>query len=64
MGRLVRQKLTEAKCVVVLWSKHSIESRYVRHETTIAHDEEKIIPVMLDPLKSVKFPMGLYDSRP
>jgi hypothetical protein len=59
----IRQKLSEAKCAVVLWSANSVKSPNVRHEANIANDEEKIISVMIDPLKSVQFPMGLYDKQ-
>ena len=59
----IRTHLTQAKCVVVFWSKQSIESDNVRHEATIARRQNKLIPVLLDPLTAEQFPMGLYTVR-
>jgi hypothetical protein len=56
----IRNHLTQAKCVLVLWSKQSIESDNVRHEATVAKRQNKLIHVLLDPLTPEQFPMGLY----
>jgi hypothetical protein len=56
----IRNHLTQAKCVVVFWSKQSIASDNVRHEATVAKRQNKLIHVMLDPLTPEEFPMGLY----
>lgn len=56
----IRAKLGEARTVVVLWSKASVASPNVRHEAMIARDAERLIPVLVEPLKPTDFPMGLY----
>jgi hypothetical protein len=56
----IRDKLANAKVVIVLWSKASIASPNVRHEAMIARDVGALIPVLIDPLKPTDFPMGLY----
>jgi hypothetical protein len=59
----IRQKLKDAKCAVVLWSKYSIESENVAHEATIAQKAAKLISVLIDPLEADQFPMGLYTQQ-
>jgi uncharacterized membrane protein YccF (DUF307 family)/predicted nucleic acid-binding Zn-ribbon protein len=56
----IREKLTESTCLVVFWTENSVKSRNVHHEATIALDDNKLIPVLLDPLKTAQFPMGLH----
>jgi hypothetical protein len=56
----IRAKLTEAKLVVVLWTKASVASPNVRHEAMIARDAKKLVPVLAEDLKPDDFPMGLY----
>ena len=43
--------LREAKAVVVLWSKHSVDSRWVRAEATQADRHGTLVPVMIEPCK-------------
>jgi TIR domain-containing protein/PAN domain-containing protein len=59
----IRQHLTSCKCAMVFWSSASITSRNVRHEATIADQEGKLIPVLLEPLNARQFPMGLYAQQ-
>src|SRR5580704_14012922 len=56
----IRRHLAEAKCAIVAWSLHSVASDNVRHEATMAKQQDKLIPVLLDPLGAENFPMGLY----
>jgi hypothetical protein len=56
----IREKLSTARTVVVLWSKASIASANVRHEAIIARNADKLIPVLIDELSPADFPMGLY----
>jgi hypothetical protein len=44
----LEEKLTNCKAVVVLWSKHSTASQWVKEEARIALDKGKLIPAMLD----------------
>ena len=51
----IARQLDAAKVVIVLWSKASLESGWVRDEAQQARDENKLIPVRLD---SVQPPLG------
>jgi TIR domain len=59
----IRQHLNEAKCAIVFWSNNSVGSGNVRHEATIANQQGKLVPVLLDPLAADQFPMGLYSVQ-
>ncbi len=39
----------ETKAVVVLWSKRSVESRWVRAEATLADRNKTLVPCMIEP---------------
>ena len=45
---MIEKALNEAKCVVVLWSERSVQSRYVRDEATYALDRDKLVPVAIE----------------
>lgn len=49
--RVTEKALEEAKAVVVLWSKHSVESRWVRAEATQGHASNRLVPVMIEPCR-------------
>lgn len=59
----IRDQLASARCVVVFWSLNSVVSDNIRHEATIAKEEGKIAPVMLDALRVGQFPMGLFNTQ-
>ena len=40
--------MREAKAVVVLWSKKSVVSRWVRAEATLADRNRTLVPVMIE----------------
>jgi len=42
---VIEEALRVSKCVIVMWSKQSVNSRYVRDEATYALNKEKLIPV-------------------
>jgi hypothetical protein len=44
----LEEKLAACKAALVLWSKTSIASQWVREEARLARDRSKLIPVMLD----------------
>ena len=47
--QVTEKALKEAKAVVVLWSKKSVVSRWVRAEATLAHRNKTLVPVMIEP---------------
>ena len=49
--QVTEKALSEAKVVVVLWSKASVDSRWVRAEATQAHAMNRLVPVMIQPCK-------------
>ena len=48
---VTEKALNEAQAVVVLWSKKSVASRWVRAEATQANDSRKLCPAMIEPCK-------------
>jgi TolB-like protein len=46
--RVTEQALDNARAVVVLWSKHSVDSRWVRAEATQAQANGRLVPVMIE----------------
>jgi TolB-like protein len=49
--QVTEQALEQAQAVVVLWSKKSVESRWVRAEATQAEAAGRLVPVMIEPCK-------------
>src|SRR5262249_32888461 len=45
---VIEQALNEAKCIIVMWSERSVQSRYVRDEATYALEHSKLVPVMIE----------------
>jgi TIR domain len=45
---VIEKALKESKCVVVMWSKRSVESLYVKDEATYALNRNKLVPVMIE----------------
>src|SRR5262249_33596905 len=45
---VIEKALNEAKCVIVMWSKLSVQSRYVRNEATYALEKGKLVPVAIE----------------
>ncbi|HTU64468.1 MAG TPA: toll/interleukin-1 receptor domain-containing protein [Steroidobacteraceae bacterium] len=46
----IDHELDQAKVVLVLWSRSSIESDWVRHEAQVARDSGRLLPALLDPV--------------
>ena len=45
---VIEHELNNAKCVIVIWSRRSIQSQYVKDEATYALELNKLIPVAID----------------
>jgi hypothetical protein len=43
---VIEKALNEAKCVIVLWSKLSVNPEYVKAEATYALEHKKLVPVL------------------
>jgi TolB-like protein/Tfp pilus assembly protein PilF len=56
----IARQLDTAKVVIVLWSRASIESGWVRDEAQQARDENKLIPVRLN---GVQPPLGFRQAQ-
>ncbi len=52
---VIRQALNIAKCVVVLWSKKSVNSDWVLEEANIGKIRNILVPAKIDP---VELPLG------
>jgi len=51
----IEQALAAASAVVVLWSKDSVTSPWVRDEAAEGRDSQRLVPVLLDASRA---PMG------
>jgi len=48
--RVIEEAINAARCVVVLWSKKSIRSEWVKEEATIGHKRGVLVPAKIDPI--------------
>ena len=46
--RELESAVRQARCVVVLWTRHSVASDWVREEASFAREQGKLIPALLD----------------
>ena len=49
--RIIERELESARCVVVIWSKTSVESEWVKNEAAAAVERGAFVPVMTDPVR-------------
>ena len=47
----ITSRLAQAKCVIVLWSATSIHKEFVSDEAELGKRQEKLIPVLIDPVE-------------
>lgn len=63
-GASYRQAINEAlktvRCVVVVWSKHSVTSDFVMDEADIGQQREVLVPIMID---DVEIPIGFRQKQ-
>ena len=52
---VINEHLDQSRCVIVLWSSHSVQSNWVLDEATVAQSLKKLIPVMIE---NIDIPMG------
>ncbi|MDH4034567.1 MAG: tetratricopeptide repeat protein, partial [candidate division Zixibacteria bacterium] len=50
-NEVIEAALNSCGCVIVVWSENSIESEYVRDETSEAKSQHKLVPVLIDQVK-------------
>jgi hypothetical protein len=46
--QVIEEELNATRCVVVLWSKESVRSRWVKTEAGAAADRDRLIPVLIE----------------
>ena len=49
--QVIEHELETAKCVVVLWSKHSVTSEWCKNEAAYAAERSVLVPAMIDRVK-------------
>jgi hypothetical protein len=47
--QVIEQALRDARAVIVIWSKKSVDSRWVRAEATLADRHGTLVPAMIEP---------------
>ncbi|MDJ0818282.1 MAG: toll/interleukin-1 receptor domain-containing protein [Desulfobacterales bacterium] len=52
---IINEKIEEAKCMIVIWSKNSIKSEWVREEASQHKSSKSLLPVIID---NVDPPLG------
>lgn len=48
---IIEQTIEATPCVLVLWSKNSISSQWVHEEAEVARSQNKLFPVLIEPVK-------------
>jgi hypothetical protein len=48
---VIEQAISAAKCIIVVWSKNSVSSTFVRAEASDGADRQVLLPVMIDDVK-------------
>jgi hypothetical protein len=49
--QVIEEAITSAKCLVVLWSKKSIKSEWVKEEATKGKKRHILVPALIDPVE-------------
>jgi hypothetical protein len=60
---VLHRRLQDSRCVVVLWSRHSIGSEWVQHEASIAKYRRVLVPAILDNLPVDQIPSRFRDLK-
>jgi hypothetical protein len=48
--KVIEQALTAAPCVIVVWTRDSVQSEWVLNEASDARKRDRLVPVLLDPV--------------
>lgn len=48
---VIERELSQAKCVIVLWSRHSVQSDWVQSEASDANQREILVPVRIEDVR-------------
>ena len=59
-GVVIEKAIKDSKCIVVLWSKYSITSKWVRKETQYGEKNENLVSVLID---DVEIPLQFIDIQ-
>lgn len=59
-SKVIEREIARAKCVIVLWSNHSVSSNWVHAEANDGLEREILIPVLFD---SVKVPLVFRQTQ-
>lgn len=46
--RAIERELETARCAVVLWSAHSVDSEWVKNEAAVAAERDVLVPALID----------------
>ena len=49
--QVIEEAITAAKCIIVLWSKNSIKSEWVKEEATRGKRRQTLVPALIDPVE-------------
>ncbi len=58
--QVIGDVLKAVKCVVVIWSRHSVKSEFVLDEADIARQRDVLIPIIID---DVEIPIGFRQKQ-
>lgn len=56
--RWIRSAIADARCVIFLWTEHSIVSEFVRHEFMLAREQSKEISLIIGSVSPLDLPLG------
>jgi hypothetical protein len=59
---VIEHELETAKSVVVLWSKYSVVSEWVRNEAQVAAERGTLVPALIDAVRLPMDPVGCGGS--
>ena len=60
-GESIANEIDEARCVIVIWSRASVGSKWVYAEATEADSQGKLVPIIIEPCR-VKPPFNILHS--